>query len=56
MGSISYAAWLLIHSEVSIGEIIDKCGYQNKTYFYRVFRNRFGQSPMEYRKEHTSKA
>ena len=53
---LDYAAWLLINSEVSIGEIIDKCGYQNKTYFYRVFRNRFGQSPREYRKEHTSKA
>lgn len=53
---LDYAAWLLINSEVSIGEIIDKCGYQNKTYFYRVFRNRFGKSPMEYRKEHTSKA
>lgn len=52
---LDYAAGLLINSEMSVGEIIDRCGYQNRSYFYRVFRNRFGQSPLEYRKEHTPK-
>ena len=44
------AAELLYYTDLSVNDVITQCGYQNKTYFYRVFRNKYGVSPMEFRK------
>lgn len=43
------AARLLLHTTMSITEIIANCGYQNTSYFYRIFTQRFGCTPSEYR-------
>lgn len=43
------AARLLLHTTTSITEIIASCGYQNTSYFYRIFSQRFGCTPSEYR-------
>lgn len=43
------AARLLLHTTMSITEIIAGCGYQNTSYFYRIFTQRFGCTPSEYR-------
>lgn len=49
---LEYAATLLTSTQLSINEIIERCGYQNKTYFYRVFRNKYGKTPLDLRREY----
>ncbi len=44
------ARQLLRGSSLSVAEIIAAVGYENTSYFYRVFRERTGMSPQEYRK------
>jgi YesN/AraC family two-component response regulator len=39
---------LLQESKYSIGEISVKVGIENITYFYKVFKKRFGITPKEY--------
>lgn len=39
----------LRHSDYGIAEIADMCGFQNVTYFNRLFRRKFGCSPKECR-------
>ncbi len=43
------AAQLLRRSNMSVQQIISEVGYENSSYFYRLFRARYGQSPREYR-------
>ena len=43
------AARLLRRSELNIQQIITQVGYENTSYFYRLFHERYGQSPREYR-------
>ena len=43
------AGYLLTHSEMPVHEIIDLVGYDNSSYFYRKFKERYGLSPKEYR-------
>jgi len=40
---------LLIHSEKSVSEIGYELGYNEKSYFTRVFRNKLSITPTEYR-------
>ncbi len=44
------AARLLRRSELNIQQIITQVGYENTSYFYRLFHERYGQSPREYRR------
>lgn len=44
------AANRLLHSQASVNDIIRECGYVNKGYFNRLFRQKFGKLPGEYRK------
>lgn len=44
------AAQLLRRSSLNIQEIISRVGYENTSYFYRLFHARYGMSPREYRK------
>ena len=46
------AAELLAGSEKSIIEVAFDCGFNNVTYFYRLFGKRYGVSPAVYRKNH----
>ena len=37
-------------SDLNIQQIITQVGYENTSYFYRLFHERYGQSPREYRR------
>lgn len=50
------AAYLLENSRLTAAEIIESVGYDNTSYFYRKFRERFGMSPKEYRRSSTADA
>lgn len=43
------AELLLRGTELSMAEIISLLGYENRTYFYRLFREKNGLTPQEYR-------
>ena len=43
------AARMLRRSDMTIQQIIAQVGYENTSYFYRLFRTYYGQSPREYR-------
>ena len=43
------AAYLLQNSTLSIDKIIEHIGYENSSYFYRMFHEKYGCSPSEYR-------
>jgi len=47
----SRAEFLLLHSDLSVSDIISAVGYSNTSYFYRTFRQKYGMSPREYRKQ-----
>ncbi|HEY8389884.1 MAG TPA: AraC family transcriptional regulator [Clostridia bacterium] len=37
-------------TDLSVGQIINKVGYENYSYFHKQFKNRFGLSPHQWRK------
>ena len=47
---LELAASLLIETDEPIGDIISKVGYENGSYFRRIFKERYGVNPFEYRK------
>lgn len=47
---IIYASSLLKDSDVAIGDIEIKCGFESPSYFSKVFREYFGISPTLYRR------
>ena len=49
------AARLLRRSDLNIQQIITQVGYENTSYFYRLFHERYGQSPREYRNTRASR-
>ena len=50
------AARLLRRSDLNIQQIIAQVGYENTSYFYRLFHERYGLSPREYRMVRTGTA
>lgn len=44
------AADMLKNTDKKISEIIENIGYSDKSYFYKVFKNKFNVTPNEYRK------
>jgi len=46
---LSQAAWLLRNSDSRVDEIGRAVGYENMSYFHRIFAARFGCSPKKYR-------
>ncbi len=46
---LSQAAWLLRNTGKRVDEIANAVGYENLSYFHRLFAVRFGQSPKKYR-------
>ena len=48
---LSKAAQLLRETRLTTQDIILAVGYENTSYFYRVFRARFGVTPKDYRKK-----
>jgi len=49
---IEFAAHLLRSDERSIDEVVAACGFDNNSYFYRLFRRQFGTTPRQYRIRH----
>ena len=46
---LSQAAWLLRNTDKNVDEIANAVGYENMTYFHRLFQTLFGQTPRQYR-------
>lgn len=46
---MSHATWLLRNTQLNIGEIAEKCGFNDYFYFARVFKRTQGLTPSEYR-------
>lgn len=46
------ASWLLLFSELSIGQIAAEVGFSNRDYFSRAFINHAGCGPATFRKNH----
>ncbi len=46
---LEQAADRLIHSTLPVSEIAAQVGYQNITHFYRLFKERYGMTPNQYR-------
>lgn len=46
---LSLAVELLENTPLSISEITFECGFENQTHFSRVFKERFGVSPSQFR-------
>lgn len=44
------ASKLLIETDLSIKEIIENTGYENESYFRKIFKEKYGKNPLEYRK------
>ncbi len=47
---LSQAAWLLRNTDHKIDEIARCVGYENGSYFHRIFYARFAQTPRQYRR------
>lgn len=50
MKRLNQAAYLLTHTKMSVMDIGLAIGYDNTSYFHRIFQNRFGTTPRRYRK------
>lgn len=46
---LSQAAYLLLHTSLSVTDIGMDVGYHNFSYFYKIFNARYGMSPRRYR-------
>lgn len=46
---LQQAAWLLRHTRQRVADIAVAVGYENVSYFHRIFQKRFCQSPKKYR-------
>lgn len=46
---LNQAAYLLTTTKLSVADIIYHVGYDNTSYFHRVFREKYGMTPKEYR-------
>lgn len=45
-----FAAKLLVTTDLSVGEIINKIGYENESFFRRNFKEMYGKTQNQYRK------
>jgi len=46
---IEFAAHLLRSDERSIDEVVEACGFDNNSYFYRLFKRQYGTTPRQFR-------
>lgn len=44
------AADKLLHTELPIEEIIQDVGYENESFFRKIFKEKYGENPLEFRK------
>jgi AraC-like DNA-binding protein/mannose-6-phosphate isomerase-like protein (cupin superfamily) len=48
---LSKAKELLESSHIPITEIVEEVGYDNISYFYRIFKNKYGKTPKQFREQ-----
>ena len=46
---IERAKFMLRRYPLRVGEVATRCGFQDRNYFFRVFKNKTGHTPSEYR-------
>ncbi|MDR2388456.1 MAG: response regulator [Tannerellaceae bacterium] len=46
---LEYASKLLTKTKLTVSEVMYRCGFANKSYFYREFQKLYGTSPKDYR-------
>ncbi|MFK7697757.1 helix-turn-helix domain-containing protein [Paenibacillus sp. HJGM_3] len=46
---LSQAKVYLEHQDLTVAEIMEKVGFGNESYFYRLFKRQYGTTPKEYR-------
>ena len=46
---LSQAAWLLKNTEMNVDDVARRVGYENISYFHRLFAAAYGKSPKKYR-------
>lgn len=44
-----HAQQLLTHKSYSVNEVMERVGYANQSYFFRLFKKKFGTTPKSYR-------
>lgn len=49
---INYITNLLIHTNVNVIDMCYECGFQSLSNFYKIFKDKYGVSPTEFRKWH----
>ena len=49
---LEYCINLLSHSNLSVTDICFECGFENVSWFYKVFEKKYGTSPSKYRKSY----
>lgn len=45
------ASKLLLETDMSVKEIIESVGYENESFFRKVFKEKYGANPLDYRKK-----
>ena len=52
---ILFAAQLLCTTNLTVQEIMYRCGFGNRSHFYKEFDKKFHETPKEYRNQHRQK-
>jgi AraC-like DNA-binding protein len=53
---LDYAQLMLNTTKKNVNDIMMECGFENSSHFSRVFKEKFGASPLNYRKEQVRSA
>ena len=48
---LQQAAYLMGNTRLPADAVLEAIGYENSSYFYRIFREKYGCSPAEYRRQ-----
>ncbi len=48
---LAYTARMLAHTDLPVNEIAQSAGFDNLSYFYRLFRDGYGMPPAQYRRQ-----
>jgi len=52
---LEYCINLLANSNLSVTDICYECGFENISWFYKIFEEKYGSTPSKYRKTHLTK-
>ena len=53
---LNYAGKLLLTTKMPVSEIMNEVGYENITYFYKIFKSKYSLTPNEYRIKYANKS